>query len=196
MKRSILALSLGLACMLAIGALVASSQEQQPAKKQYANDAEAELDMLRQISRDPDVKVAPRFLKYPDQKRAVPNRWRVEFDFTIENDRISEESLDSIAAQTGARIIHKINHEFSKGGWIECDTDTAERISQMPRVRRVTQDFHLQITIPTIVDGKPISNNGGGGGIRWPLDDRTEGISSAELIEARKKIEPRRPNTR
>jgi uncharacterized protein (TIGR03437 family) len=31
---------------------------------------------------------------------------------------------------------------------------------------------------------------GGGDGIRWPLDDRTEGISSAELIEARKKKNP------
>jgi hypothetical protein len=164
MKISILALSLGLACMLAIGALVASTQEQQPAKKQYANDTEAELDMLRQISRDPDVKVAPRFVKHPDQKGAIANRWQVEFDFTIDNDKTSEETLDSIAAQTGAKIMYKINHTFSKGGWVECDADTAERISQMPGVRRVSQDFQVKGAFPPFVDGKPISNNEGRGG--------------------------------
>jgi hypothetical protein len=169
MKISILALSLGLACMLAIGALVASTQEQQPAKKQYANDTEAELDMLRQISRDPDVKVAPRFVKHPDQKGAIANRWQVEFDFTIDNDKTSEETLDSIAAQTGAKIMYKINHTFSKGGWVECDADTAERISQMPGVRRVSQDFQVKGAFPPFVDGKPISNNEGRGGGRYTL---------------------------
>src|SRR5690349_19754383 len=105
-------------------------------------DVRAEIVMQKKISVNPGLPkyLCQKFVK-ADPASAVPNVWRIEFAIEVPTNEDSEQKMDELTQTYGLRNVHKINHEFARGGWVECDEATAKQISQLPFVRRVLQDY-------------------------------------------------------
>lgn len=112
-------------------------------------DVQAEIEHRKELTGNSKFPNLCRKFVKADPKDAISNRWRVAFSIAI-GPKDLEQAVDGLSDHYGVKVVVKIKQGFSRGAWIECDEHTAERISELRTVRRVTQEARLQ-SRPAIV---------------------------------------------